>query len=269
MTGKEQHSWISLKPASNDVEWASTYFRDLAFSPHRHDSYAIGYTTTGVQSFDYRGESRHSCAGDMFVLHPDEIHDGRQGTDQGYGYRIVYLAPELVREALGGGTLPFVAEAVTRDRRLGRLLASAFPDTEEAEDDVQQSGAITTVADILNTLARGHGRRRVHLNAAVMKRVREQLMENLPASVAMTTLEDEHGIDRYSLTRQFRLAFGVTPHRFVTMRRLDIAKRRIQAGQSLAQAALAAGFADQSHMTRQFRRAFGLSPGTWRSLLGA
>ncbi|MFX6182848.1 helix-turn-helix domain-containing protein, partial [Acinetobacter baumannii] len=35
---------------------------------------------------------------------------------------------------------------------------------------------------------------------------------------------------------------------------------------SLAEAAFAAGFADQSHMTRQFKQAFGLSPGRWRDM---
>ncbi|WP_246423470.1 helix-turn-helix domain-containing protein [Roseospira goensis] len=42
--------------------------------------------------------------------------------------------------------------------------------------------------------------------------------------------------------------------------------RRILAGESLADAALAAGFSDQSHMTRHFLRAFGMTPGRWQAL---
>ncbi|MGE0424676.1 MAG: helix-turn-helix domain-containing protein [Reyranellaceae bacterium] len=34
----------------------------------------------------------------------------------------------------------------------------------------------------------------------------------------------------------------------------------------MANAAVASGFADQSHMTRHFRRAYGLSPGRWAML---
>ena len=83
----------------------------------------------------------------------------------------------------------------------------------------------------------------------------------------MSALEQTHGMDRFTLARQFRSVFGVSPHRFLTLRRLDVAKRSILGGRSLAEAALSAGFADQSHMTRRFRQAYGLSPGRWRKLL--
>ena len=52
----------------------------MRFAPHRHDSYAIGVTLRGVQSFGYRGTTEHSEAGCAFVIHPDEKHDGRAGT---------------------------------------------------------------------------------------------------------------------------------------------------------------------------------------------
>ena len=34
------------------------YLCDSAYEPHRHDSYAIGITTAGVQTFRYRGTRR-------------------------------------------------------------------------------------------------------------------------------------------------------------------------------------------------------------------
>ena len=52
----------------------------------------------------------------------------------------------------------------------------------------------------------------------------------------------------------------------VIMRRLDRARRMLTQHISLADAAFACGFADQSHLTRQFRRAYGVTPGRWRAL---
>ena len=76
-------------------------FASCRFSPHRHDTYAIGITTAGVQEFRYRGR-RHICLpGQLHFLYPDETHDGGPATDAGFAYRILYVEPELVRDALG------------------------------------------------------------------------------------------------------------------------------------------------------------------------
>jgi AraC-like DNA-binding protein len=43
------------------------------------------------------------------------------------------------------------------------------------------------------------------------------------------------------------------------------ARALIAAGEPLAEAAAAAGFADQPHLTRHFVRAYGYTPGAWRA----
>ena len=70
-----------------------------------------------------------------------------------------------------------------------------------------------------------------------------------------------------ALARQFRAAFGTSPSRFRTMRQLDRARRLMIGGTALAEAALEAGFADQSHLSRQFKRAYGMTPARWRAAL--
>ena len=72
------------------------------------------------------------------------------------------------------------------------------------------------------------------------------------------------GLDRFALARHFRAGLGTSPYRYQVMRRLDRARRLLQNGASLAEAAVTSGFADQSHMTRQFKKAYGISPGRWQ-----
>ena len=72
--------------------------------------------------------------------------------------------------------------------------------------------------------------------------------EQTPAS----TLERITGIDRFAIARHFRRAYGTSPDRYRTLRRLALARTAIQERRAARAAAADSGFADQSHMTRQF-----------------
>src|SRR5437016_4870515 len=126
---------IRFGPSAHGIERAEVYLSTCRFEPHRHDTYALGITTAGVQTFRYRGARRICLPGQLHVLHPDETHDGAAATEDGFGYRIVYVAPELVREALGGRALPFVAEPVQRPLR---SLAAVLADVDEPISDLRR-----------------------------------------------------------------------------------------------------------------------------------
>lgn len=59
---------------------------------------------------------------------------------------------------------------------------------------------------------------------------------------------------------------GTSPHRYLLMRRLALARDLIHAARPLVDVACEAGFADQAHFTRVFRSAFGLTPARYRAL---
>src|SRR5256885_7661159 len=122
---------IRFGPKAYGVERAEVYLSTCAFSPHRHDTYAIGVTTAGVQTFGYRGSRCVCLPGQLHVLHPDEAHDGAAGTEDGFSYRILYIAPELIRGALAGRALPFVADPVQEPTPAVRPIASLLADIDE------------------------------------------------------------------------------------------------------------------------------------------
>jgi AraC-like DNA-binding protein len=256
--------WVRSGTSRPGFERVEASFHRTAFAPHRHDSYAIGVTMRGVQSFGYRGTTQHSLGGCAFVIHPDETHDGRAGTAEGYGYRILYVAPRLISAALGSQRLPFVREAVTREARLTGAIHAALHDSDLPLEDLQFDQIIGTLADAL--AAHDPASRGVPDAACdrAVRLARECLDDGGP--IPSAALERLTGLSRFALARHFRTCLGTSPHRYAMMRRLERAKRLLDAGTPLAQAAAACGFSDQSHMARQFKRAYGLSPGQWRAL---
>jgi AraC-like DNA-binding protein len=251
------------------LDRAAVFLSTCAFEPHRHDTYAVGITTAGAQTFRYRGARRTCLPGQVHVLHPDEVHDGAAGTADGFGYRIVYVAPELVRAALDGDALPFVADPVQTSPPTTRLVASLLADIDEPVSDLARVEIAAALADALRSLAGRPAAGPVTVDAAAVELARDYLAAHAREQTPASTLERITGVDRFTLARHFRRAFGTSPDRYRTLRRLALARTAIEAGLPLARAAAQAGFADQSHMTRQFKQAYGLTPARWGALTAA
>ncbi|HEX6349480.1 MAG TPA: AraC family transcriptional regulator [Candidatus Dormibacteraeota bacterium] len=260
---------IRFGPSAHGIERAEVHLSSCGFEPHRHDTYAIGVTTVGVQTFRYRGASRVCLRGQLHILHPDETHDGAAGTDEGFGYRILYIAPELICDALAGRTLPFVADPVQNVHPGVRRLASLLFNIDEPITELSAADIAVVVADGLLSLSGRTAGRQTALDVRAVKQVRDYLAAHSREQTAASDLERIAGTDRYTISRHFRRAFGTSPDRYRILRRLALARTAIESGQPLAQAAADAGFADQSHMTRQFKRTYGLTPGRWMAFTAA
>jgi len=77
----------------------------------------------------------------------------------------------------------------------------------------------------------------------------------VPALAAAVGLGERH------LRRRFAAAVGYGPKTFARVARFRVALGLVRAGESLAAAALAAGYADQAHMTREMAELAGCTPG--------
>jgi AraC-like DNA-binding protein len=260
--------WISTARPADGVELFSARLRGRPFSRHRHDVYAIGVTEEGVQAFDYRGTVERSLPGQVFVLHPDELHDGRADGPGLFGYRQIYVNPDRISAALPALTgrpapLPF-AFPVTDDPVLARVVRAAFAD--EPEPLALDTLVLQLAAGLLRLSAAGPAstpRRRVDLPA--IERGRDLLSDRL-TRVQSSEVEAATGLDRYQFGRQFHAIYGTSPYRYSVMRRLTVARGWLRDSRPLADTAFAAGFADQAHFTRMFKAAFGMTPGQYAKL---
>ncbi|MDF3835996.1 AraC family transcriptional regulator [Cupriavidus basilensis] len=108
--------------------------------------------------------------------------------------------------------------------------------------------------------------RRGALSDAQEHRAKEYLAAASAQPVSLDEVAQACGLSRGHFAKAFKEKAGVTPHRWLQRYRVDRAKALMaeQEEMSLAQVAVEAGFADQSHLTRVFGRFVGIPPGTWR-----
>ncbi|MFZ6653863.1 AraC family transcriptional regulator [Undibacterium sp. TJN19] len=265
LPGNQAHGdWVRRATPLAGVERIEAFFKGRAYAPHRHDTYAIGRTISGVQSFHYRSSMRHSLAGHTIVLHPDELHDGQAGTTDGFHYRMVYVEPAMLQDILQGRPLPFIAGGVSTDPRLFRATQALLNNFTDTVDGLEQDDAMFDLAMAMQQVSGQPLAKPGDFRAAQI--AREYIDDALDQTITLDQLATASGRDRWSLSRDFRQFFGTSPYRYITMRRLALVRRLMLAGRPLAECAVFAGFADQSHMSRQFLKTYGISPAKWLRL---
>jgi AraC-like DNA-binding protein len=265
----EPDEWVDSAGPVDGVELFRARLRGHPFSRHRHDVYAIGVTEEGVQAFDYRGTVQHSLPGQVFVLHPDELHDGRAEGPGLFGYRQIYVTPDRIASALPAITgrpapLPFAAPVID-DPALARVVRTAF--ARPAEPLALDALVLALAQGLLRFSAIGlaataSGSLCCPVDLPAVERGRDLLRSRLTV-VQSSEVEAVTGLDRYQFARQFHAVCGTSPYRYSVMRRLDVARGWLRDGRPLAETAIEAGFADQAHFTRTFKAAFGMTPGRY------
>lgn len=109
----------------------------------------------------------------------------------------------------------------------------------------------------------GGGRRSRGLTPAQLRRVTDYMRQS--SSIQLGELADMTGLSQAYFSRAFKASTGMAPRRWHLTERVRRAQQiMIDTGDSLAEVALASGFADQSHFTRVFSDITGESPGAWR-----
>lgn len=248
---------------------AMTLASDHHFPRHSHDQFGIGIMARGAhRSWSGVGHVNAS-AGDLIMVNPGEMHDGAPLDGNSRVWRMIYLDPALVaREVSEEIVGPVeIVRPVARDPFLARLFAQLF-----ACLTASQSDRLARDENLLRSLIyimRKHGMARPSSGGpspCVAKAL--QRLDSAPdASVSLAELAALSGVSRFQLLRGFAREIGITPHAYLVQRRVCLAKQLLAAGQTLAHAAIQAGFADQSHMTRAFVRQLGITPGHYRAAI--
>ena len=247
------------------------------YGRHWHATFGIGVIDEGAQRSASGCGEVEAHAGHLIATNPGEVHDGRPLGGPFRRWRMLYIEPAALRWAVDAAATGAANEdmalirPVIKDDRLRRTLGELLR-LLEARSAVPQrvlSDALRCEELLVQTctqLASHHGAQRLPTRAASadVSQARDMLADCLAQPPSLDQLAASSGLSKYQLLRRFKAVHGVTPFAWLLQQRAEVARGLIRRGAALADAAMAAGFADQSHMTRAFALHFGFTPGAWQ-----
>ncbi|EKO38729.1 MAG: DNA-binding domain-containing protein, AraC-type [Solidesulfovibrio magneticus str. Maddingley MBC34] len=237
--------------------------RDVAadIAPHAHGAVVAGLILEGGRELTCGGGRLRIEAGEGFIV-PDGVRHGCAPlARRAQSYLVAAVAPRLLAEAGRAEAAPEDWVRPWRDAEAAtRLLALAEALAENADAAME---ALCALARVLR-LRPGPGRPR-HSAVAL---ARTAIEADPAAPHDLASLAALAGVGPTYLERLFVRETGMAVGQYLLTRRVAHGARQAAAGQGLAQAALEAGFCDQSHFTRQCKRRLGVPPGAYREWNG-
>jgi AraC-like DNA-binding protein len=268
-------------PSLGALEMLRADFSTHRFRRHWHPGYAIGVVTQGAERFYCRGSHHVAEEAAIIAVNPGEIHDGESAVAGGWRYRMIYPTEDFmvaVARELGSGRAspPKLVRPIIADPELASAYLEAHQAGEHGASHLRaETGLLTFLAGLLlrhSDLSGGHTPPPA-TETRRLQRVLDFIDANLGVNLSLDTLAAIAEINRFHFLRIFNRTVGMTPHAYVTARRVARGKTLLAQGLPMADAALAVGFFDQSHFSNRFRQTYGMTPRTfqlgWRAARGS
>jgi AraC-like DNA-binding protein len=233
--------------------------------------YVVGVIVAGAMRVRRGRERIVFGPRDVCTWDPSAAHRGAPHGCLRWEARLVILDSPVLERILWGpeplsADLRFSSPLV-RDERLAQRFAELHRTLETPSWALEREGLL---ADWLRDVGDGtpslDGRRRAARRDPALRRACEMLGDEVAGNVTLDELALAAGVSRHRLSRLFRTAYGMPPHRFQLAHRLRVARRMLERGVDVAEVAQATGFFDQSHLHRHFRRTLGMTPARYARL---
>lgn len=248
------------------VEVRYSSYNEEAFRNHTHAAYSVGFLESGRTTFYLEGLPYTAEAGQMVFIEPEMVHACNPDQDSDMTYRMFYVDPswlETVAAEIFGDDVGQVlfASPVVDDPELLSLWRDLHQNIIDGGGRLEKESLLVQgLADAISRHGKLGEAEEPSGNLQAVQAVKAHLKAHLSEKVSLDDLSDVAHLSRYHLLRVFQLDVGLPPHAYQNQLRVDLGKRLLAEGNSISQAAVDAGFVDQSHFSRVFKQFTGATP---------
>lgn len=260
-----QGEWSSYyRLFDNRLEAMHAAFITHRYPRHAHEYLVVGLVRHGIQSYTYRGVREYTPDGNVFIVNPEEPHTGESADGRRYLLQTLYPRADLLNELCADLRCdgPFFESAVLADHFLASLLIRCHWAIANGASKVEGEAR---VLDALAYLLAAYSRPRPDCALAprephAIRQAREYIEAHFADDLALSDVARAVFLSPYYFARAFERQTGLPPHAYLENVRMRKARRFLDDGAPIAEAAVASGYADQSHFTRRFKKLLGITP---------
>lgn len=245
------------------MEIRTTAESTLPYAEHFHSSFSLGLILAGHTIFSLGKEKYRAEQGDIVLIAPGQAHSCNPLENNPRSYHMAYIDPSWLHSRVCAklhlGTNPRVLKPVIKNPE---LFAEAI-----AMIGAINSGPATVEQRLEEIFAKLHALYGCFASGTGAGRFREPLPLAAGAEQIMaghcpvSWLAQKAGLRRESFSRSFHRLTGLPPSRYIHCLRLERGRQMLRRGSSIAEAAAACGYVDQSHFHRAFVKYYSVTPG--------
>ena len=235
----------------------------LSYKKHYHEDFSVGLVEKGASRFWHEGRQVEILPDSLVLIPPGVFHACNPRDRAQWQFKMLFVSPEWLEGISPGEQTPAWRQGVrclhgrTYDTLMAKtarcLMDSASPLAKESSV-MELCAALCGTGTKSRRTVGGGGER------AGLRQVREYLQEHFLDRVTLAALEAVSGLSKYYIVKLFKKEYGVPPHVYQTMLRVNFAEKELRRRRDLAAVAQDAGFYDQSHFTKTFRSHVGVTP---------
>ena len=248
-----------------------------AVEVHHHDFYEVYYLLDGDVAYWVEGRIIRLSPGDLLFINPMELHRPIFNPESPVSERFVLW---INREFLESLSIPQAqlqscfdtknpnhshlirprsAERAVLTARMGELVRESYG--KDFGSALSAQGILLQLMVQLNRLARhGGGGQEGEQLSPLVQRALNYIGENLNGALSLETVAKALFVSKYHLSHAFSREVGVSVYRYITMRRLLLARQLLLSGETAGHVCGSCGFSDYTVFYRAFKSEYGISP---------
>ena len=260
---------------------AKLYKEEKAMDMHIHDCCELYYSVSGGKQFLIDNKFYGISPGDLFIINQYESHKLTQIDSMVHERIVLSIHPEFFKEISTAATdlgacfterPKYFSHKVSLNKEQQKRFLYYINKITAADGyahDIIERTAFMELMILVNQLSLANEEAETSSEFKYNHQVDDILSyinNNITQPLSTTQLADAFFLSESYICRIFKSATGTTINKYITARRISIAKALLSDGASVSEAFEKSGFTDYSNFFKAFTKAVGVSPKKYANL---